>query len=289
MGLAVSPPPGAAALWGEGRGVSPGLGRGRGLAPPWAVSSILQAGGGEPGGGSSPPSSSSPAETPGEYRGLACSPPALAPPHGWQRRAAHPSLPRAWPVLFDSPRRRARSGHPLVGESGRGGGLVGAPPLVGGSAGGPRGTEGKGLLCLGLPLCPPRAGIKVGRSVVVLIPGLHRPASACRRPDAVCGVPLRAGAGLLARRGHCGSGRAADWGHAAYSSIYRGSCAPPWVPQPSQGGGGDYPLAWRGVVRGRRPPGRPLAVRGRGGERGQEEEEEEEEEDLRPSPCWPHD
>ena len=91
------------------------------------------------------------------------------------------------------------------------------------------------LVCLS---ALPRASIKAGRSVVALPPTLHRLAFACRRPDAVRGAPLRAGAGLLACRRYFGSGRAADWGHAAYSSAYCGSGAPSWVPRPSRGGGG---------------------------------------------------
>ena len=133
--------------------------------------------------------------------------------------------------------------------------MVGAPPLVAGPAGGARGAGGGGLLCLRLSLCPPpRVGIKAGRSVVALPPALHRLAFACHRPDAACGVPLRAGAGQLARRGYSGSGRAADRGLAAYGSVYRGSGAPPRVPRPYRwgvslwlgGGGAGRPFPWLG-------------------------------------------
>ena len=54
-------------------------------------------------------------------------------------------------------------------------------------------------------------------------PILHRLASACRRLDAVRGVPLRAGAGLLAYRGYRGSGRAADWGARGVRAQWRPS------------------------------------------------------------------
>ena len=98
---------------------------------------------------------------------------------------------------------------------------------------------------------------------------LHRLASACRPPDAVCRVPVRAGAGLLACHSYCGSGRAADWGRAAYGP----SGAPPPVPRPSWGGGS--PLAWQGgcgaavPLAGLRPSmGLGGGGEGRGGEGG---------------------
>ena len=85
-------------------------------------------------------------------------------------------------------------------------------------------------------------------------------------------MPLRAGAGLLACRGYCGCGRAADWGPAAYGSVYRCSGAPSWVPWPSPGGGGGgdggSPSGPAGGVRGCRPPGWPLTVGGLGGGEG---------------------
>ena len=117
------------------------------------------------------------------------------------------------------------------------------PPFVGDSAGKPLGAGGARSLCRGLSLSSPRAGIKAGHSSVPLSPILHRLVFARRRPDAVRGLPLHAGAGLLACRGYCGSGRAADSGRAAYGP----SCAPPRVPRPFQGGeeGGGSPLAWQ--------------------------------------------
>ena len=106
---------------------------------------------------------------------------------------------------------------------------------------GARDAWGGGSLCPGLSLCPPRAGIEAGRSGVAKSPILHRLTSACRPPEAVRGVPLRAGAGLLACGSYCWSGRAADWGRAEY-----GPCgAPPRVPRPCRGGwGGGPPSRW---------------------------------------------
>ena len=97
-------------------------------------------------------------------------------------------------------------------------------------------------------------------------PILHRLVSACRRPHAVRGVPLRPGAGPQACRGYFESKQAAGWGRAAY----RPSGAPPRVPWPSRGGGGGgggVSPGPAGGVRGRRPPGRPPASRGLGGGR----------------------
>ena len=112
------------------------------------------------------------------------------------------------------------------------------------------------------------SGPEAGRSTVVLPPTLHRLASACRRPDVVRGLPLRAGAGLLACCGSCGSGRAADWGHAAYGSVYRGSGAPPWVPRPSWGGGGGSPSGPAGGCRAAVPLVVSACLCAGGGKRG---------------------
>ena len=253
-GLAAFPPPGAAVPLGEGEeggggGGFPGLRGGRGWAPPWRVPSIPGAGGGGLGGragggglrrGSSPPFSGSPARTPVAYGRVACS------PRPWPPLMASGVAPHIPPCrmlgrgcLAAPGAGRGLAGGWWVSLAGWGGGrgVVSALPLVGGSAGGPRGAGGGGSLCTGLHLCPARVGIKAGRPIVVLPPTLHRLASACRRPDAVRGVPLRAGTGLLACRGNCGSGRAAACGHAAYSSVYCGSGAPSWVPRPYRGGG----------------------------------------------------
>ena len=129
-----------------------------------------------------------------------------------------PPMPRARHGLFGIPRRRARPGCPPVGQSpGGGGGAVSVPPSFRGAVGRPRGAGGGGSPYLGPPPCLPRGGTKAGllgvaQSMEGVAPVLHRLASACRRPDAVRGVPLRAGARLLACRNYCGSGRAADWG-----------------------------------------------------------------------------
>ena len=78
--------------------------------------------------------------------------PAVPIPHGRQRGAAHPSLPHSRPGLFGSSGRRARSGRPPAGQSGGGGGGVGAPPLIGGTAGGPCGG-GQGGRSASVHLC----------------------------------------------------------------------------------------------------------------------------------------
>ena len=83
------------------------------------------------------------------------------------------------------------------------------------------------------------------------------------RPNAVRGVPLSAGAGLQACRGHCGSGRVTVWGRTAFGP----SGAPLRLPRPSQGGEASPGLAEG--VQGRRPLGRPPAFCGLGGGRGQ--------------------
>ena len=151
---------------------------------------------------------------------------------------------------------------------GRGGG--GVPPSLGGVAGGPRGAGGGGSLCLGPSLCLSWAGTKAGfigvaQSMEGVVCILLRFTSARRHPYAVHGVPLRAGAGLQACRGHCGSGRVTIRGRATYGP----SGAPPRVPRPSRGGGGGSPGP-AGGVQGRRPLGRPPAFRGLGGGGGGE-------------------
>ena len=153
-----------------------------------------------------------------------------------------PFLPTRFCVvrpLVGGPVRPGRSG---VG--GVGGGGVCVPPSLGGVVGGPRGAGGGGSLCLGPSLCLPWAGTKAGFiGVAQFMEGvvriLFRFMSTCCRPDAVRGVPLRAGAGLLARRGHCGSGRVAVGGRMAYVP----SGAPPRVSRPSRGG---FPPGWGG-------------------------------------------
>ena len=180
---------------GGGGGGSPGLGGGRGLAPPRPVSSIPRAGGGERGGergrgsrrGSSPPSSGFPARTPGGYGGLACS------PRPWSPLMASGVAPRISPCsvlgrgcLAAPGAGRGLAGCWWVSLVGGGGGRCAAPRW--GLGGGASGGGGGGSVCLGLSLCPPAGG-----TVVALPPTLHRLASACRRPDAVRGVPLRAG------------------------------------------------------------------------------------------------
>ena len=100
-----------------------------------------------------------------------------------------------------------------------------------------RGEGRGGCSALARLSAPPGARTNAGCFIIAPASSLHWLTSTCRRPGAACRVPLRAGAGLPACCGYCGSGRAADWGHAAYSSAYRGSGAPPWVLRPSRGGG----------------------------------------------------
>ena len=112
-------------------------------------------------------------------------------------------------------------------------------PPSGVVAGGPRGAGGGGSLCLGPSLCFPWAGTKAAfigaaQSMEGVVAMLLRFVSARRRPDAVRGVPLPAGAGLQACRGHRGCGRVTVGGRAAHGP----SGAPPRVLRPSRGGGG---------------------------------------------------
>ena len=121
---------------------------------------------------------------------------------------------------------RGLAGHWWVSLLGGGGGRR-AAPLRGHGWGAPGGGGG-GSLCLGPSLCLPRAGTKAGHIGVAkpmegVAPILQRLVSACRRPDAVRGVPLRAGAGLQACRSYCGSGRAADWGARGVRAQWRSS------------------------------------------------------------------
>ena len=148
-----------------------------------------------------------------------------------------------------------------------GGWAVFAPSFFGGLVVGPQGPGGRGLLCPDPSLCPPWAGTKAGffgvaQSMEGLVSILLWFVSVRCRPDAVGGVPLRAGAGLQACRGHCGSGRVTVWARAAYGP----SGAPPRVRRPPRGVG--PPLARRGAVQGRRPLGRPPVFRGLGRGRG---------------------
>ena len=166
---------------------------------------------------------------------------------------AQAPLQRARPGLFVIPGRRARLGPLLVGQplpshpptcraGRRGGGGVGIPPSLGGSVRGPWGAGGGASLCLGPFHCLPRLGTKAGfigvaqcmEGVVSLLLSF---VLACCRPDAVRGVPLRAGTGLQACPSHCGSARVSVWGRAAYWP----SGAPPRVLKPFQGRGGGLP------------------------------------------------
>ena len=86
-------------------------------------------------------------------------------------------------------------------RGGGGGGAVCVPPSPGGVVGGPRGAANRGLLCLGPSLCLPWAGTKAGFIGVTLfmegvVSLLLRFVSVRFRPDAVRGVPLRAGTGM---------------------------------------------------------------------------------------------
>ena len=143
-----------------------------------------------------------------------------------------------WPRLFGSPWRRARPGGPPVGQSG-GGGWAGrcANPPRGLGRGAPQGGGWEGrLAAVCLSALPGRAPRRVALSLPCL------PHCIGSRPSAAVPLrptrgPLRAGAGLPACRGHCGSGWAADWRHAAYGSACRGSGAPFQVSRPSRGGG----------------------------------------------------
>ena len=247
------------------------------------------AGWGERGGGARRGSPSPPvgplARFPGGCRGIARGY-LPRPPLRLAVRAARPPLQRALPGLFCSPGRRARPGGLAAGGSvpavtpahlprwrpGGGGGLgrsVSRPPS-GAWLGGPRGAGGGESLCLGSSLCLPCAGTKAGFiGVVQPMEGvasiLLRFVSAHCRPDAVCGVPLRAGAGLQACRGHCGSGWVAVWGRVAHGP----SGAPPRAPRSSRKGG--VVLGWPGEGGGGQGRGflcRPPAFRGLGGGRG---------------------
>ena len=109
------------------------------------------------------------------------------------------------------PRGRACVSGAVQRRAGGGVGGVCVPPSPGGVVGRPRGAGGRGSLCLGPSLYLPWAGTKAGffcitqsmEGVVSILPWF---VSVRCRPDAVRGVPLRAGAGLPACRGHCGSG-----------------------------------------------------------------------------------
>ena len=172
----------------------------------------------------------------GEGRGGRAVVPHLPPPGGWPvapgpdppSLLAHP--PQVY--LFG----RGRSAAPGAGGSVRrgGGGRCAAPPR-GLGRGAPQGGGREG--CLAAVCFSALPGTKAGRFVCAPPSTLHWLTSECRRPPAAHGAPLRAGTGLPACRGHCGTGRAADWRHGANGSACRGSGAPPWVSRPSQGGG----------------------------------------------------
>ena len=111
--------------------------------------------------------------------------------------------------LGGGPVRPRRSG--AGGVRSGGGGVLCALLASGAWLGGPGGAGDGGSLCLGPPLCLPWAGTKAGfvgvvKFMKVVASIVFWFMSASCRPDAVRGVPLRTGAGLLARCGHCGSG-----------------------------------------------------------------------------------
>ena len=135
--------------------------------------------------GSSPPS----------YGGVACGPPPWPP---LSAACRHPSLPHARPPLFGSPGPRARSGRPLVGQSGGGGGgRCVAPPQ--GLGPGPVG-QGRGV-ALPRSVSPPFPDGHQGGPLCHW-PALHTapahvrvPRSWCRPRDAL--AHWRKAAGLL--------------------------------------------------------------------------------------------
>ena len=248
-GVPPPPPPGAAALLGGGGGGGGSYGLGgvegrRPLGPP-SVSRGPEMGewgveGG--GGGAVVPRHPLPVPRPRPSTaagGMSCSswprPPLMA---GAVAPRVPPCRLLGWGCLAAPGAGRGMAGCRWVSLVRGGGGC--AAPCRGLGRGAP-GGGGRGVALPLSDLCPPLAGIKAGRSGVALPPTLHRLASACRRPDAVRGVPLRASVGLLACRGYCASGRAADWGRAAYGP----SGAPPCC-GPLGGGGGLFPWPSRG-------------------------------------------
>ena len=230
MGSAASPPPRRRGPF-RGRGdFSPASGgvkgrRSRGLSP--ASHGPAGGSGGRGRGGShrgSPPPSSG---------GVACG------PQPWPPFIAGVSLPgiHARPGPFRSPGRRGRPGRPPVGQSGGGGGGWPVRRTSSGARPGGPAAQGAGRSpCCGLSLRPPWVGPKAGGFVCAPPSELHWLTPECRHPVAAQWVLLRAGAGLPACRGHCRSGWAGDWRHAAYSSACCGSGASPWVSRPSRGG-----------------------------------------------------
>ena len=168
------------------------------------------------------------------------------------------------------PRGRACVSGAVQRRAGGGVGGVCVPPSPGGVVGRPRGAGGRGSLCLGPSLYLPWAGTKAGffcitqsmEGVVSILPWF---VSVRCRPDAVRGVPLRAGAGLPACRGHCGSGLVTVLGARGAWAQWRFSVGAAAL---SGGGGGGAPLVRRG---GTVPtsPGRPPAIRGLGGGEGE--------------------
>ena len=192
---------------GEG-GHPPCAGRGRGLAPPSPVSGISRAGGegvgGESGGGRvvvprhPPPGGWTVAPGPG--------PPSW--PAAW-RRASPPAACSAGAVW--QPRAPSAVLLAAGGSVWRGGGWSVRRPSSGGWPGGPAGRGAGGSLCCAPSLRPPRAGTKAGHFVIAPPSKLHWLTSACHRPGTAHRLPLRAGAGLRACCGYCGSGQAADW------------------------------------------------------------------------------
>ena len=251
------PPPGAAALSGGGV-TSSGLGKGLRAGAPVAhlrhPAGLRGGNGGRAGGGFAPWFLAT------LLSGVGLRPPALVPPHGRRRGATHPSLPHARPGLFGSPGRRARSRRPLVGQSGRGGGVFGAPPLIGGSAGGARGAGGGGVT---LPryVSPPTPGGHEG-GLLRHCSALHAAQAHVRAPmmrPAEC--PCAPAQGCRPAAGTAGVvGRLT--GGTRRTAARTAAAAPPGCRGPL--GGGVLPPSPAGGVRGRHPPGRPPAVRGSG-------------------------
>ena len=164
-GLAAFSPRAPRPFRGE-RGLPPGLGGGRGPAPMWPDSGIPRAGGG--GGGERGEGHAVVPRHP-PPGGPACGPRPLPP---FMAAGVAPRIPPCQLLgrdCLETPGRRARSGRPLLGQSGREGGGAVRRPFSRGSAGGLRGAGGGGgSLCCGLSLCPPLAGTKAGRFVIAL-------------------------------------------------------------------------------------------------------------------------
>ena len=149
------------------------------------------------------------------------------------------------------------------GAAGMGGGRLCAALSQSPGWGAP-GAGNRGSLCLSPSLCLPWPGtnagfIGVAQCMEGVLSILLRFVSVRCRSDAVCGVPLCAGAGLQACRGHCRSG----W----VTVRRRAACGPSArVQGPSSGKGASTGPA--GGVQGQPPLGRPPAFSGVGGGEG---------------------